>query len=120
MKKFIMIALMLGLGTSGWAAVKTDSTKSDNDKIITQVKKLNEKLADLQTELNKIQNRLPDEQSAAEEALGNSNKAQEKSRKQAASAVGGDAGDTRKAAKLAKKAANETGDAEDAAEKVEK
>jgi chromosome segregation ATPase len=120
MKKLILILTIIGCGLQLRAAAHLNSSmQTDTAKLSKQIKKLNLKLADLNSQLVETRTRIPVDSVKVESALTRSHEAQVKSKKRSEQAVGGDMDDVKLAEKQAKKASKETSAADDATKQLE-
>ena len=118
MKKLILLSAAVFYMAQAQAAPKQQQT--DTIKLNKQKKKLELKIADLNTELVETRTRIPVDSVKLESALTKSHEAQVKSKKRSEQAIGGDMDDVKLAEKQAKKASRETSDADDAAKQLER
>ena len=120
MKKLILIlAVIFGSLQSRAGVYLNKGTQIDTTKLNKQIKKLDLKLADLNSQLVEIRTRIPIDSVKVESMLERSHEAQVKSRKRSEQAIGGDIDDAKLAEKQAKKASKETRAAEDATKQLE-
>ena len=122
MKKIVLILAIVSYALYSKASVAREmpAIKPDSAAISKKVKDLNDKIADLKSQLAKVQNDLPTDSAKYQELLSKSLDEQKKSKDYAKDAVGGDVGDANKAAKQAKRAADATDDANDAKKQFDK
>jgi hypothetical protein len=122
MKKLIFITAIIfcAVHLQASASLKNDEVKTDTAQRSKQIKKLNLKLDDLNSQLLDLRTKIPVDSVKLESALAKSHEAQVKSKKRSGQAVDGDMDDVKLAEKQAKKAAKETSEAEDAAKQLER
>jgi chromosome segregation ATPase len=91
---------------------------ADSLKLNKEYAETSEDIANLTVELTTAQNKLPDYQKKAEEAVSDAKKTAIKSSEQSSKAIDGDVGDAKKAKRKAQKALNDAQDVENANDKV--
>lgn len=120
MKKLILIlAVFFGNLQSRADVYLIKGMQIDTIKLNKQIKKLDLKLAGLNSQLIEIRTRIPVDSVNVENTLNRSHEAQVKSKKRSEQAIGGDVDDMKLAEKQAKKASKETKAAEDATKQLE-
>jgi hypothetical protein len=119
MKKLIFILIIISCALVSQSAAAYTPIQTDTVKLNKQIKKLNLKMADLNSQLIETRTRIPVDSVKLESALTRSHEAQVKSKKRSEQAVGGDMDDVKLAEKQARKASKETSAAEDATKQLE-
>ncbi len=122
MKKLIFILAISIYSFRSQAApvIKYNNTTVDSAKINKQIKKLNLKLEDLNTQLTETRNQIPVDSVLAANTAAKAHDALLKSKKRSSQAVDGDLDDVKLAQKQAKIAADQSSEADDAAKQLKK